>query len=75
MSVLWVWLKIVRLRLRSAGLQGVHGFSSKTKSTLSVVEVLSPSRKSLYYVILTLNRTFLAMKGNHHERIHLYTSL
>jgi hypothetical protein len=26
MSALWVWLKTVRFRLRSAGLQGVHGF-------------------------------------------------
>ncbi|MEP2540007.1 MAG: hypothetical protein ABJI60_06095, partial [Kangiellaceae bacterium] len=39
---LWVWVKIVRLRLRSAGLQGVQVFS-KTKSTLSVVEVFALS--------------------------------
>jgi hypothetical protein len=50
-------------------------FFSKTKCSLSVVEVLPPRCKILYYAILTLNRTFSAMKGNHHERIHLYTSL
>ena len=81
----------VELRSRNVSLMGVGeerkastalsrlarnaGFFSKTKSTLSGVEVLPPRCKILYCVILTLNRTFSAMKGNHHERIHLYTSL